>query len=609
MIQNFTPFFSIILSILLINGLFNLSCKTSNKINIIIKTSNFFFITVVNFFLIVNFLALSIFVYSLFFNVDQKFFQIAAYIIICFGFYKPSYLLKLLFFYKKKTNLFFLICSILFIYFLLSLSPPTDPDSLEYHITAPLYQLLFNDAHFPKYWIHSQLSGSGETLFKYGLSIGALNFSQLLQFFSLFLLIFTILKFDYSQIFRNSGRKLIVCLIILTVPVFLFLVSSSKPQLFPIVTNFIALILVVFYLPNLNNNKLLILFSIIIFLLFASTQMKFSFFLSSGLISIVAIYELYKKKMHLHGIIICFIFFILIILPREVYEYTNLNQNFFTNFLNPTTDPYSATNLNDSLKHGTGNSRFLPYWLFFPISFFSITHTLGLVAFFSLLNFNFKKVLSKKILFISIVHSILSLIFAQPTGRFFIEPFIWLLFVSNFYTGNLKIFKKFIFIYSIIFLIIIGYFSINLFKGNLSHKFHEKVMEKNADGYSLYKWANEVLPNDVIIISTHRSFAFFKNKVITYEFRYLKNSTTNEAFNYYLKNIIEQNPTYIMYSSETLNNENDLLKNCRGDLFAYKKGVDAKAGRSPFARNMRVSDGYIFKLDQKKLKNCKLQLN
>jgi hypothetical protein len=61
-------------------------------------------------------------------------------------------------------------------------------------------------------------------------------------------------------------------------------------------------------------------------------------------------------------------FFILIILPREVYEYTNLNQNFFTNFLNPTTDPYSATNLNDSLKHGTGNSRFLPYWLFFPIS-------------------------------------------------------------------------------------------------------------------------------------------------------------------------------------------------------------------------------------------------
>ena len=62
-----------------------------------------------------------------------------------------------------------------------------------------------------------------------------------------------------------------------------------------------------------------------------------------------------------------------------------------------------------------------------------------------------------------------------------------------------------------------------------------------------------------------------------------------------------------MYSSETLNNENDLLKNCRGDLFAYKKDVDVKAGRSPFARNIRVSHGYIFKLDQKKLKNCKLQ--
>ena len=607
MIQNFSPFFSIILSILLLNGLYNLSYKTSKKINIIIKTRNFFFITVVNFFLIVNFLGLSIFVYSLFFNVNQKFFQVAAYIIICFGFYKPNYLLKLLFFYKKKTNFFFLICSILFIYFLLSLSPPTDPDSLEYHITGPLYQLLFNDPHFPKYWIHSQLSGSGETLFKYGLSIGALNFSQLLQFFSLFLIIFTILQFDYSKIFKKSDRKLIVCLIILTVPVFLFLISSSKPQLFPIATNFIALILVVFYLPNLNNNKLLILFSIIIFLLFASTQMKFSFFLSSGLISFIAMYELYKKKMLFQGIIICLIFFILIILPREIYEYINLNKNFLSNFLNPTTDPYSAVNLNDSLKHGTGNSRFLPYWLFFPVSFFSITHTLGLVAFVALLNFNFKKILSKKILFISIGYFILALIFAQPTGRFFIEPFIWLLFVSNFNKTYLKIFQKFIFLYSIIFLIIIGYFSINLFKGNLNQKYHEKVLEKNADGYFLYKWANDVLPNNAIIISTHRSFAFFKNKVITYEFRYLKNSTTNEAFNYYLKNIIEQNPSYIMYTSETLNDDNDLLKNCRGDLFAYKKNVDVKAGRSPFARNTRVSHGYIFKLDQKKLKNCKLQ--
>ena len=53
MIQNFAPFFSIILSILLLNGLLNITYKTSQKINIIIKTRNFFFITVVNFFLIV----------------------------------------------------------------------------------------------------------------------------------------------------------------------------------------------------------------------------------------------------------------------------------------------------------------------------------------------------------------------------------------------------------------------------------------------------------------------------------------------------------------------------------------------------------------------------
>jgi len=66
------------------------------------------------------------------------------------------------------------------------MSPITDPDSLEYHLSVPLYQLEFDSAQFSKYWLTSQLSGSGESLFIYGLALDGIHFSQILQFASLF---------------------------------------------------------------------------------------------------------------------------------------------------------------------------------------------------------------------------------------------------------------------------------------------------------------------------------------------------------------------------------------------------------------------------------------
>ena len=149
----------------------------------------------------------------------------------------------------------------------------------------------------------------------------------------------------------------------------------------------------------------------------------------------------------------------------------------------------------------------------------------------------------------------------------------------------------------------LSYFSINLFKANFGNKYYEKVLEKNADGYTLYKWANEVLPDDAILISTHRSRALFKNKVISYEFRNFSNSYVSSGKKYYLKSIINQKPTHILYSSQNLDNNIDLLKNCRGKLIAKKKDVYEKVGRNPFTKKEKF-DGYIFKLDLKKLNNC-----
>ena len=183
-------------------------------------------------------------------------------------------------------------------------------------------------------------------------------------------------------------------------------------------------------------------------------------------------------------------------MPREIYEFLTLNSNIVYNFFNPVTDVFSADNYNVSLKHGTGNSPLFPIWIFFPYpNLGDITYSLGITSLYFLLNINLKNKLNKTVFIISFIFIFIALLFAQPVGRFFIEPLIWLLFFSIFYfevKNNFftKYLNKILIIYSVFFLIFLSYYSFNLFKGNLNQDMYENVLSKNADGYLLYKWAN-----------------------------------------------------------------------------------------------------------------------
>lgn len=611
MILNFHPLASIIFSLLIINGFINLSIKGSNYLNKFLKINDKQFLVILNFFLIINFVSVLTFVYSLIFKFNLTAIQTISIFMILIGFYKPSYLKLLSRPFKNNKIILILIYLILFFYFLLSVSPITDPDSLDYHITVPLYQLNFQDSPFLGYWLTSQLSGAGESFLIYGLSLGAYNLSQVLQFFSLLSLILLVLNFKNFNYEIDQNNRFYISLSILLIPVFVFLISTSKPQLFPTITNIISLLLVIFYLPKSKNKFSLIYFSIIIFLLFCSTQYKFSFFLSSGIIYFLALIVMIKKKLLIKSIFVSFIIFSAVILPRELYEYINLNDNIIYNFLNPITDNFAAENFNRSLKHGTGNSPLFPYWIFFPFpEFDKITYSLGFTVLYFILIFDFKKKNVKKVLIISIFFIILALVFAQPVGRFFLEPFLWLLLISLFSFQNKKksnivFIDKALLFAGFIFVIILGYYSLNLTKGNINNKFYQNVLKDNADGYMLYNWANNVLPDDVVIISTHRSLSFYKHKAVSYEFRFFPNSLTKDGFNFYLDKIIKEKPQFILYSSTEHNTKNDVLKNCRGILFEYKKDVGFTAGRNPFFKK-KYYDGYIYKLDIEKLKNCKI---
>jgi hypothetical protein len=550
------PLLSIIYSLLILSGLYNIS-KIIYESKYLIFLSNYAVNgQIIVFFLVVNFFSIFFYISFLTFGVNKLALQVVVIILILIGFYKSSLLSDILIKLRlSKDKLYLLIILFIFSYFLLSLMPISDPDSLDYHLTVPYLSLLNERFVIEKEWTHSQLAGAGEALSILGLSIDAYKLSSILQFIGLTAIVILILTLNINKKLFNLENKILISLAILCIPSFLFLTFTAKPQLFSIASNFTAFLITFFILPNeKDNKKILILFGFVCFLCLSATQYKFSFYLSSGIIIFFAIYETFKKKLIAQAILIFLILSILIIFPREYYDYKHLSSDVIKNFFQPITDDYISQNVVSSLKHGTGNPRYFPYWLFFPIYLGKmtpgvITEILGLSVLILFLNFTFKKI--NKIFIASIIFFVAGIFLAQPVGRFFIEPFLWLMTGSLYYLGSnknllFKLFQKFIIINSLIIILIISVTVKNFLPGIFSIENYKNTLNKYAEGYMLYEWANKNLPENSVILTSHRSYLFSKYPFVSYDFRlYLRN---DKQLEYFIDLISKKNPTHLLYN-------------------------------------------------------------
>ena len=327
-----------------------------------------------------------------------------------------------------------------------------------------------------------------------------------------------------------------------------------------------------------------------------------------------------KKKLLIKSLFITLVFFILIVSPREYFDYNYLSKDIIKNFLQPATDDYVSHVFVDSLRHGTGNPRFLPYWLFVPLHEYykqhwygqlalgRVTEIVGFTVLIFLVNFKFKPV--KKIIFGVLIFFVLAIPFGQPTGRFFIEPFLWLMIGSIYYLhlkNNLllKVFKKLLIINSIVIFVAISFTIMNFLPGIFSIEGHKNILRKYSEGYQIYEWGNKNLPKNSTVLTSHRSFLFSENKFISYEFRlYVRNQ---EELDYFIDLIAKKNPTHLLYNAFDHNLITDTFRNCRGKLLKVGKNVQQRTTRNPFNRNSTPPyDGYIYEIDLEKLKNCKI---
>lgn len=412
---------------------------------------------------------------------------------------------------------FFLIPIIIF--FLLSLSPVTDADSLDYHIGYGL-NVINNGSFSPRYdWFHHMLSGHGEFLNLFSLLIGSPNFMHLIQFSSIFIVIscYDYIKNKYNSDFNYN-------LFIFSTPLLLWFVTSNKSQLFCSVLFLLSFVLLLDLIKKFNLIKMIL----VLLLCAYAVVNKLSFLVPSFFIFLIITYISIKEKKMSKVIISGFFIFLIILLPfiiKNIIFYKDPFPPIFENFKqNP--DP-SILGFNVSIS--TDNAGFpkltgyefilLPIYLVFSLNFSLFTALLG-VGFLYLIffyKFDYSKIENKILIFFILFCFMTFVLINNFQSRYYLEIYwiIGLLVMINFNEINKNFRKLFTLILSlevlvVLFAAIIGICTLT--SGSLTPNLYKKTMKNTAYNYDeiqwLYEYANK---NDLVLSENIRSNSLYKS--------------------------------------------------------------------------------------------------
>tara|TARA_B100000787_G_scaffold170020_1_gene163493 strand:- start:767 stop:2647 length:1881 start_codon:yes stop_codon:yes gene_type:complete len=499
--------------------------------------------------------------------------------------------------YQIETIIILLLLSGLI---LLSFAPVTNADSLDYHLYTAKH--ILNTGTYPIYFTNfhsSRLTGSGELMVVMGLIVGSEQFNSILQTSGLISLLGILKKNKSNNIFS---------IIILSAPVLIFFASSIKPQLLSICASSLIFSIIfkkIFYENKIHNLENIKEITFCIFVLFINTQVKFSFFLSSFLLTIAIFYYSLKKNKMIEVLTISVLLYLIIILPSIIWKYENFGGNFFELFISPfSTEMYGTSGFKNYLLN-LNKHHFS--WIFFPTDIRLLTQSLGLGTF--LIFVLFFKAKSENIFAIITIglFVIISYLFGQFTARFFLEPFYWvILFITlqqktfqlNFY------FRLLILLQASVIIILSFYGVVTLTKGVISKNMRENVLSNHANGYLFYKWADDKL-NELNysgpVISSKRSIGFLDRIVIPPEVVFFVDLTTIEA-KPYIDEMKRLDPKYFITSSQQ--NILDVYNNCLGEEVFFGKDIDKYAVRNPLLKSTVYHSVKMFKIDANNFPEC-----
>ncbi len=607
------------LTIFLCSGFYHLGkkiCQISKLNDVIGKVSNlslqYTSIGIVSFLMVLYpFFFLEIY--------SKLFFSTVSYILVIFGlfnilvnFKNNLKILKICHEEIKKIELKnYLVLILIALYFLLSISPVTSGDSVSYHLGAAKY--ILQNGHFSKDLFNTEyaLVGSGEFLNTFAVSIGANQFTSLINFVGITSVLGIILKFSFYNKLNNKLKNyLYLCL--LSCPVLIFLTSSSKSQLFATSIIFLAYAILVYCLMYPQKKEFLTKSSYLIVLLpIAAIQTKLSFSVSFFIIVTIFFFSFFEKLSKKKFILTFILLFFFELLPQTFWKQAVYNYPFYNFLLNPF--PINIPGYNEVyLDVKNYNKEKFPFILLFPTQLKDLTQFLGfgIISTYFVFKSRFKN--KKTILTIIVFFIFIYSIFGQKASRFYIEIYFFVLLILTLVINefqNKNIFKFLnisIILQSIFTMALLLYGVFTLLPGSFSNQLYKDILSKNASGYNLYNWANTVLPRQSSTLIKHRSYYFAERDMIYVGMTgFFKYSSPKEKI-FFLNQIKKKKPNYILFygNEEHYNYDQFDFINCTKGLFKKKDKVGYNETRNPFYSSKQYYNAYIYKFDYSKMPGC-----
>ncbi len=412
-----------------------------------------------------------------------------------------------------------LLGAVVVVYALCVSSPPTDADSLDYHLGVPLWILRHHGFVESPAWFYLRLIGLGEYLNLVGLALGTDTLGAMLSFSAVLWMLLVLLS-----LCAQHGRRILVAKLVMAVPVLLFFLSSQKPQLIGCLGVMIAVIIM--YGNGTNGRSLqpgglwLALGS-----LFFALSLKYSFYISGGVAWLFMLHRARLVSRLRMFLVASLLLYSLLVFPIHLANYCH-----YGNPVSPFAEALFAVEgrrahsvFVAALKNYSEGFGF-PLALLVPRSVGQISTILGLGCFSLLLIAGTGAGRRCGPVWAGMAMVVLVIAAGQRTSRFFLEPYL-LFAAAVAVAAGLPSWQKW---YSralslqlacVMALAAIGAWV--LFPGAVSWDGRRRTMEKHACHYAIMRWADTVLPPDALLFLDLRSNAISPRPFVANEYRYL----------------------------------------------------------------------------------------
>lgn len=514
--------------------------------------------------------------------------------------------------FKKLSRSHKLLLAMLFGMGLLSLGPVTNADALDYHIGFAIALLNNGGVPITPEWFHGRLTGNGEVLNAMALSVGAEQFGSLLQYVSLLgivgMVLFAGQRADEPIHPQNGAEAALIALAAFSVPALLFLISSPKPQMWPIAMTTFAFVLVVHPMRRrLSRHDAYLGFGLVCALVMTATQAKFNYLLGGGMVGLLALAVMSKQRLFGSAILIGTIAALCVMVPSILWKTTAFNTSWFDVLTHPLPGHLPGTDAFINRAKGASDIKSpfpFPLLMFIPNSLGGFSTLLG-IGFLVLVGLRpGRDTLLWGGLLVALSMVLASAVLAPPSSRMYLEPYYWLMLILILQPSRLALAKMrwvqwAVCSQAVVVTAVCWLGAIIIFPGALWSEWRSGVMQQAANGYEVMKWADTVLPKNAVVLNGHRSMALMPREAISYDWSYYVDETSEEA-QLYLNRLKNRGVSHMLVIGSL--DKSIPLAPCFGQTIAGP-GIGHVATRNPFNQGGKY-EAWIVEFDVNKLPEC-----